>query len=162
MASNDTLCMFNALANMPPAANFATLDVRNTIPVLEFDKAAAAEYAVFIGVLPRHYAGGGITVQLTWMGDTGLTSGDVVWQTAFERMNADEDADAFVSAKTATGTANGTSGIVTNTDIAHSNAEIGGLLVGEPFRLQIARLGSNGSDTMDGDAQLVAVELRET
>ena len=36
------------------------------------------------------------------------------------------------------------------------------LAVGELGRIKIERLGSNGSDSMTGDAELMAVELKET
>ena len=37
MASGDTLLVFTPLHNEPPASNFATLDLRNLHPVLDFD-----------------------------------------------------------------------------------------------------------------------------
>ena len=52
----------------------------------------------------------------------------------------------------------GTSGIITTTSITCTS--IDGIAAGEPFRLKIARLPADGSDTMAGDAELVAVELR--
>lgn len=161
MASGDTLCAWNALAAIPPTSSYATLDFRNSIPVLDFD-AAATESAVFQGVLPRHYSGNGLTISLVWMASS-ATSGDVVWQTEIERSNTDLDTDSFATGNTATGTANGTSGITTTTPIAHtSGAQMDSLAAGEMFRLRVSRLGANGSDTMTGDAELVAVEIRET
>ena len=162
MASGNTLCTFTALANNPPTAGYATLDFRNNVPVLDFDP-AATETAIFTGTLPRHYAGGGITGTLTWMAST-ATSGNVIWETAFERGNTDLDADSFATAVTGAAAAtNATSGIVTNTAIAHTNgAQIDSLAIGEMFRLRVQRIGGSGSDTMAGDAELVVVELRET
>lgn len=162
MASGDTLAVFTAQDNQPPASNYARLDSRNSIVVLDFKDSATNEYAVFLGVLPRNYAGGGLTVTLHWMGAS-ATSGNVVWDTSIERMNTDEDSDSFASAQTATGAANGTSGIITATAITHSSgANMDSLAVGEPFRLKVLREGDSGSDTMTGDAQLVAVEIKET
>jgi hypothetical protein len=162
MASGDTLCTFTALANQPPSSNFATTDSRNSIYVLDFD-AGTDESAVFVGVLPRHYAGGGLTVTLHWAA-TSATSGDVVWLADIERSNTDLDADSFTgSPNTATGTANGTSGIVTTTAITFtSGADMDSLTVGELFRLKITRNADDGADTMTGDAELVAVEIKET
>src|SRR5215831_5569955 len=99
MASGNTLVTFVPGANEPPTSNYATADLRNNHPTLDFD-AATDEAAVFTGVLPRHYAGGGITITLIW-GATTATSGSCRWQTAIERMEAagtDLDADSFATA----------------------------------------------------------------
>ena len=61
MASGDTLLIFGALAAEFPAANYAPMDKRNAHMVLDFD-AATNESIVFSGVMPQHYAGGGVTV----------------------------------------------------------------------------------------------------
>ena len=63
MASGDTLLVLTPLHNEPPSANAATIDLRNQHAVLDFD-AATDESAVFGGVLPRNYAGGGVTITL--------------------------------------------------------------------------------------------------
>lgn len=164
MASGNTLLIFTPLANEPPASNYATLDTRNAHPVLDFD-AGTDESAVFTAVLPRNYASGGITVYVHWAA-TSATSGDCVWNAAFERIgegSQDIDSDGFASAQAVTATAPGTSG---NVDIAAitftDGAQIDSVAVGEAFRLKITRDADNGSDTMTGDAELVAIELKET
>lgn len=164
MASGNTLLIFTPLANEPPASNYATLDSRNSHPVLDFD-AGTDESAVFTAVLPRNYASGGITVYVHWAA-TSATSGDCVWNAAFERIgegSQDIDSDGFASAQAVTATAPGTSG---NVDIAAitftDGAQIDSVAVGEAFRLKITRDADNGSDTMTGDAELVAIELKET
>lgn len=164
MASGNTLFAANALALETPATNPAGRDERNGHRVLDFD-AAADEVAIIAGVLPRHYAGGGVTIALHWMA-TSATSGNVVWEAAFERHQAgtdDLDADSFAAGVAASAAAtSGTSGAVTVTSIALTNSQIDGLLAGESFRLRIRRLGTNAGDTMTGDAELLRVEVRET
>lgn len=164
MASGNTLAVFTPLHNEPPASAFATVDTRNSHPVLDFD-AAADESAVFTGVMPRHYGNGGITVKLVWAA-TSATSGTARWLTALERViGQDIDSDGFATANSAGGTANGTSGIPTETEIAHTNgAEMDSVVAGDTFRLKVTRDadGTSGTDDMTGDAELIAVEIRET
>ena len=162
MASGNTLIEWTALANQPPASNYATLDTRNSIAVLDFD-ASTAENAVFVGVMPRHYAGGGVTITIHWMA-TSATSNSVVWTTAFERMNTDEDSDSFATGNdSAASNANGTSGIITAATTTHTDgAQMDSVAIGEPFRLKITRKVADANDTMTGDAEIVAVEIKET
>ena len=166
MATGNTLVTLYPADNEPPASAYATLDTRNAHPTLDFDDSAATEAAVFSFILPRHYAAGGITVYLHWAA-TSATSGNVIWQTSFERVGAsvqDMDSDGFATAITLSAAAtDGTSGKVTSTNQAHTDgAQIDSIAVGELCRLKVERLGSNASDTMVGDAELVAIELKET
>lgn len=62
MATTNVLVQFTPLANEPPASAFATLDTRNAHVVLDFD-GSTDEEAVFSGVLPTHYSGGGLTIE---------------------------------------------------------------------------------------------------
>lgn len=166
MASGNTLCTFTAIGNQPPAANYATLDQRNALWVLDFD-ASTDESAVFTGVLPRSYAGGGLTVYLHWMA-TSATSGTARWSVSIERHQAgtdDSDSDSFATGQTAGSATSGTSGSETVTSIAFtSGAQMDSLAAGERFRLRVTRDadGTSGTDDMAGDAELVAVEVKET
>lgn len=164
MASGDTLLSFGPLTNEPPASAYATLDTRNGHPCLDYD-AASAEGAIFTGILPRNYGGGGVTIKLIWAASS-ATSGNVVWETALERIGAaqqDIDSDGFATGQTATGAANATSGNTTETEIAHTNgAQMDSVAAGELFRLRVRRLAADGSDTMTGDAELLGVEIKET
>jgi hypothetical protein len=167
MASGNSLVVFKPQDNEPVGSSgFATLSTRNGHVVLEFD-AASDESAWFSAVLPRHYAGGGVTVRLGWMAAS-ATSGSCRWEVAFERHDdegTDLDADSFASAQSAGGTAPSTSGAMQYTDIAFTDgAQMDSLAVGESFRLLVRRdaNGTTGTDDMTGDAQLVSVEIRET
>ena len=160
MASNDTLAVFLPDMNEPPASGMATIDWRNNHPVLDFDP-AATETAIFTVLMPNHYSGGGITVRWIWAAST-ATANVAVLESAFERGDTDLDADSFATAVQSTGTANGTSGIRTITTFAHTSGQIDGIVAGDNFRWRGQRIGGSGSDTMAGDLELVAVELRET
>lgn len=163
MASGDTLCCFFPQDNEPPSSNFATLDTRNGHLVLDFDT-STQETAIFKGVLPRHYAGGGITVYLHWAA-TSATTGTIGWDVAFERIgdgSQDIDSDGFATAQTVTAaTVPATSGHVDITNVAVTDgANIDSIAVGEAFRLRVRR--DVASDTASGDAELLAVELKES
>lgn len=153
---------FTALANLPPASNPATFSTRNATPVLEFDT-TTQESAVFLSVLPHDYGGGGVTVCAHWAAAT-ATSGTIGWDVAFERIGdsqQDLDADGFGTAATITATTvPGTSGHVDITCVNIANgSDMDSTVAGEGFRLRVRRDVSN--DNAAGDAQLVAVDLRE-
>lgn len=166
MASGDTLARFLPYDNEPPSSNYATLDTRNGHPVLTFDGSTDWE-AVFSGIMPRHYGGGGVTVYLYVM-FASATSGNAFWQVAFERMNAgglNLGSDSFGSFKGAAGNPNATSGIMTQVAIAFSNGtEMSSIAAGDPFRIKIHRDadGTAGTDDVTTNAQAVAIEIKET
>jgi len=148
---------FTPMTSQPPASNFATLDTRNSIAVLDFD-ASVVESAVWVGIIPPGTnLTGGLKVRIHWTATT-ATSGDAVWGASVERGNTDIDTDSYDTEATATGTANGTSGVVAVTEIALTATD--GVVAGDMFRLKIRRLATSGSDTMTGDAELIAVEVR--
>lgn len=162
--SGDTLGIFTPQANQPPATNYAALFVRNGHLVLAFDT-TTQQTAIFSGVMPRNYAGGGLTVSARWMAAS-ATSGTIGWDITFERMNAanhDLDADAFATAQTITAaTVDATSGKVTVTSVAITAGAAGtdSLAAGDDFRVRIRRDVAN--DTAAGDAHLLAIEIKET
>lgn len=166
MATTNFLAVFTPLANEPPSANYATIDTRNGHLTLDFD-GATDEEAVFSGVLPNNYAGGGLTIDTFWA-LTSATSGSLRVQTSIERIDAsslDIDADSFATANSGGGSAPGTSGQVIKISIAHtSGAEMDSLAAGEAFRLKIRRDadGTSGTDDIATDAELIAVVIKET
>lgn len=163
MATGNTLLIFRPGDNEPPSSNFATLDLRNGHPTLDFDT-TTQETAIFTGVLPRTYGGGGITVYLHWAA-TSATTGTIGWDVTFERIGTaqDTDSDGFATAQTVTAaTVSGTSGVIVITNVAVADGSTGtdSTAVGEAFRLRVRRDVAN--DTATGDAELLAVELKET
>jgi hypothetical protein len=162
MASGDTLAVFLPQANEPPSSNYATLDNRNQHPVLDFD-ASTNEDAVFSGVLPRAYGSSGLTVYLHWAST--VTTGDVDWDVAFERIGdsqQDIDGDGFAAVQSAdTNSPGGTAGFVVIDSIAFTDgAQMDSIAVGEGFRMKVTRDATN--DSMAADAELRFVEIKET
>lgn len=164
MASGNTLLIFHPYNNEPPASNYATLDTRNAHPCLDFD-AATDETAQFTAVMPRNYSGEGVTVYLH-MTDTNDTNTDhkSYWDVSFERLTAqDLDADGFADANSGNIAPNGTSGIPVVLAIAFTDgADMDSVAAGELFRLRVTRDANNGSDDWANDAELLAVEIKET
>jgi hypothetical protein len=155
---NKSLTYFTSLDNQPPATNFATLDTRNSIAVLDFDD-TTEESAVFVGIIPENASlGSGISVKIHWMA-TSATTGSCRWGVQFEKMNTDLDSDSFDTGTEAHSTTNGTAGIITTTSITCTS--IDSLAAGDLFRIKIYRdVSDTTNDTMTGDAELIAVELR--
>jgi hypothetical protein len=152
-----TYAVFTAEHNQPPATAFATLDTRNSIGVLDFDD-ATDESAAFVSIIPEAASlGSGLKIRLHWMATT-ATSGNVVWDVSLERMTTDLDSDSFDTIASGTAAANGTSGILTVTEITLTT--IDSVTAGDGFRLKVTRDANNASDTMTGDAELVVCEVR--
>ena len=163
MASGDTLATFTALSAEFPTSNYATLDTRNNHPVLDFDT-GTAETAYFSGIMPRNYAGGGVTAYLHWAAST-ATTGTIGWLIAFERLGddgTDIDSDGFAADATVTAeTVDGTSGIMDVSNVAIANgADMDSVVAGDFFRLRVTRDTTN--DNAGGDAELLAIEIKET
>lgn len=173
MASGDTLLILEAAnAKLPgsSAAQFTSISGGATPSerdvLLNFDS-ASVEYADWKGVLPRHYAGGGLTLTLTWLASS-ATTGGVVWGAAIRRMN--DDAEDFDSTAHSydfndSGTCTAPSAVGENSydNITFtSGADMDSLAAGEVFYLRIRRTVSAGGDTMAGDARLSTIEIRET
>lgn len=163
MASGNTLAVFTALNNEPPASAFMTPDTRNAHVVLDAD-GATDEECVFRGIMPSNYANGGVNVKVHVM-FTSATSGTGRLQTSFERVTGqDADSDGFATANSAGGSANGTSGIETVITVAHANgAEMDSVVAGDEFRLKIRRDadGTSGTDDITTDMEIKSVEIVE-
>jgi hypothetical protein len=101
--------------------------------------------------------GSGLKIRLHWM-STNQTSNNVVWDVSLERMTTDLDSDSFDTIASGTAAANGTSGILTVTEITLTT--IDSVTAGDGFRLKVTRDANNGSDNMSNDAELIAVEVR--
>lgn len=165
-ASGDTLAIFVPASNQPPASNYATFNTRGTTSprlVLEFDT-TTQEGAIFAGRMPRNYAGGNLTVSVSWMAAT-ATSGTIGWGVTFERdnpANLDLDSDGWATEQIITAaTVDAASGKVTTTSVTCTAGAAGtaSIAAGEDFRLRVRR--DVATDTATGDAQLLSVEVKE-
>ncbi len=125
MASGDALLAFHPLGGEPPATLFATLDVRNQHPVLDFQDGTANEAMMWSGMLPEHYGGGGITATVVWAAST-AGSGNTKWDGFFERNDDDSTTgalgtDSFATEQAVTAAAASVSGEVAYDDITFTD-----------------------------------------
>lgn len=153
-----SLWQWTAIDNQPTATSFATLDTRNSIAVLDFDD-TANESVVFVGSIPDAAdLSSGIVVRLKWTATT-ATSGAVRWGCEFMNLDTDIDSDSFDAATEANTTTAATSGVPNLTVITCT--AIDSVAAGDFFRLKVYRDSADtGNDTMTGDAELIAVEVR--
>lgn len=167
MASGDSLIIFRANDNEPPASAFATFDTRNGISVLDFD-ADSDESAEFGGFMPRNYGGGGITVTIGWMAtDTTVTGGHQArWDVALKSVSDDADdldSKAYAAVNSGSFDEASASGEVDYAAIAFTDgADMDSVAAGEYFRMIVTRDANHADDDLTGDAELVFVEIRET
>lgn len=140
-----------------PTANYGTFGQRNTFPTLDFDD-TTEESVYFVGVIPEAASlGSGIKVRIHWVA-TSATTGNCRWGVAFEAAGTDIDSDSFDTATEATTATSGTSGIDAVTEITATT--IDSLAAGGRYRLKVYRDVGDAADTMAGDAQILAVEVR--
>lgn len=149
---------FTAGDNDPPATLYATFDVINNISTLGFNDSATWG-AVFKSVLPQFAAlGSGIIVHVKWASVAAVT-GAAMFGAAYERMNLTFNSDHFGTQVTGTTTTSGTAGVLNDTSITIPYANMGSTVAGDPYRLQIQRIGANGADTLVGNAEVVFVTV---
>lgn len=162
MASGATLVTFHPYQSESPSSNYATAGLRNGHPTLQFDD-TTSWVSTFTGILPRSYAGGGLTVYVH--ASAIATSGTMGWLIGIERMDdstLDIDADSFASNVTVTAsTVPGTSGqtLILN-GVFTSGAAMDSLAAGEQFRLKVARDVAN--DNAVGNVEIISIEIKET
>lgn len=127
---------------------------------LAFDAAAdESAYWLFRAV---NYGSGNVTVALDWYADTATTN-DVVWGAQLAVITPDTDSQdvetkAFATANTVTDTHLGTTGQrLHRASITVSNLD--SLAANDDVWLKVFRDADNASDTMTGDAVLVAVTV---
>jgi len=148
-----------------PVLNVASGDVRNSVPVLDFD-AIVNEVAMFQGFMPRNYDGGGLTVTMKLMASS-ATTGDMSYKIFFKRIEDDvTDIDTATFAAPNSNTAMdapSASGNVKDYTITFADgSEMDNIAVGETFFLLIMRDAQDTTnDDMAGDAELVSIDIKE-
>ncbi len=151
-----------------PVKCFATFNTINNVPVIDFDD-TVNEVAIFVGVMPEHYAGGGLTITLALAG--AAATGDVSFAGMIRSFTDDVD-NLLHTSFNAWGTRQDNTAIdapsvigeLTYDDLTFtSGAQMDSLAAGEFFQLLIMRDAQDSTnDDMSGDASLVYVDIKET
>lgn len=128
---------------------------------LAFDP-AANEAAFFEKRVPG-YTSGNITAYVEWMAES-ATSGDVVWEVSLAAVTPESDsgaitAKALATAHTVTDSHLGTNAKRPMKTAAITISNLDGLAAGDLVWFRVRRLGTDGADTMAGDAWLTAVTI---
>lgn len=154
--------VFRPFDGVPPASNYATLDVISgtnfPVPCLDFDTTTAESIYFYFQAV--NYGSGNLTIDIDWYADT-AASGDVVWDAQIAAITPNTDSqdietDALATANTVTDSHLGT----TNQRLHRATITISNLdslAAGDWVVLKITRDVSDGADTMSGDACLVGV-----
>ena len=123
---------------------------------------AAAVEAAFWLIRAISYGSGNVTVALDWYADA-ATSGDVVWLVQLAAITPDTDSQdvetkSLATANSVTDTHLGTTGQrLHRATVTVSNLD--SLAANDDLWIRIARDATNGSDSMTGDAILVAATV---
>lgn len=172
-ANTTTAGNHGTLTSVPVDA-FATFDIVNNVPVLDFD-ASINEVALFMGVMPRHYAGTtGLTLTL---GVTSTTAtGDMSWAFFLKSITADVDnlnnvgtdpsglkVFAAPNFNTAFDAASVAGEVAQEETTFLDGADMDSIAAGELFFLLLMRDAQDGTnDDMAADAEFVFIEIKET
>jgi hypothetical protein len=168
MASGDSLIAFFAWDGSPPGvsgATFGTIQGTSTynefFPVANFDD-TALEALDFMGIMPQHYAGGGLTCTVVFAHAN--NSSGPTWELAFRRINDDaEDLDTTAHTYVYNTVAAGVPSVVGEVgydDVTFTDgADMDSLAAGELFNLRVRRDPATGGA---GDARLLSIHVKET
>lgn len=174
MAAGDSLFTLTPMSRSGPATAAAALDViagvstpAESIPVLAYD-AATDEHSDFVVMLPFTYSGNGLTFVIAWT-SASATSGTCRWEIAIRRF-ADDAEDLDTTAQTydyngVGATAPSAAGEIVYDNITFTNgADMDSWAAGEWAVLRVKRDadGTNGTDDMTGDGDIVGILCRET
>ncbi len=164
MAQSDTIASILPQNNEPPAATFGTFDTVNTTsphPVVDL---ALTEIFIATFLLPRHYAGGGLRIYITYAMSS-ATEFNIRLTTEIEAIGDAKDLSTDAWA-TASNTGNVTVPGTAVTDIVTTEhldgAQMDTAIVGDFCRLRITRIAVTAGSDATGDLEIRGIEIQET
>lgn len=157
---------FGPFDGVPPASNYATLDViagtNFPVPCLDFD--ATTDESIFFYFRAWNYGSGNLTISIDWYADT-ASSANVVWQAQIACITPDTDSqdietDALATLNFVQDTHLGTvNQRLHRASITLSNLD--SIAAGDWCVLKLTRDAdsTNATDDMAGDASLVGLTV---
>lgn len=171
MSSGDTLVCWRALDAELPIDDFPVFDTLLAVatgaadpvwPFLNFDDAVNSK-AYFGSVMPAHYAGGGVNVEVVWMSPA--TSGNCLWIVSFKRMQDGVqrlDNLFFGNETFAAFTTDAVAHVIDYSTLAVADGAALNLIeAGEYFWMELFRDGDGGLDTLTNEARLLSIIISE-
>lgn len=130
-----------------------------TVASYSFSDSATESIQLRLASVPS-YGSGNITVKPEWYGDT-ATSGNVVWGAQIACITPETDTQDVETKNWATENTVTDSHLGTTAQRLHTASitlsNLDSIATGDSAWLKVSRKGADGSDTMNGDAQLTAV-----
>lgn len=156
--------VFRPYDGIPPASNYATLDVISgtnfPVPCLDFD--ASTDESIYFFFEAVNYGSGNITVNIDWYADT-ASSGDVIFDAQIAAITQNTDTQDIETKSLATANSVTDSHLGTTNQRLHraviTVSNLDSIAAGDWCLLKINRDANNGSDTMTGDACIVGVSI---
>jgi len=145
-------------SNIPPTVKNAGTN----FPIMARAFDAAADEACYGQFIATRYGSGNLTVEVFWYADS-ASSGDVVFGFSLAAITPNTDSqdvetDSLTTENTVTDSHIGTTGQrVHSASITVSNLD--SLADGDAVFFRFRRVGSNGSDTMTGDAFVTLLRI---
>lgn len=158
--ANSDVCTIAADTNL----GYATFGYVNGKLVKDFDD-TAIELVLFDGVMPQHYAGGGVTVTLWYYGMSGSNTSafvvvDVAWQGQAD--GDDAEVDGFGDFNSATEAVPDAANEIDPVAVSFSDGtDMDSVGAGSPFLVLVVRDGASSGDDAIGDWQLAKLEVTE-
>lgn len=155
------LARWNAEDGVLTPADAPTLVTRNERELLAYTDSGGSSDAYFTGVIPRNYVPEfPLRVKIWWVAAT-ATTGDVRWNTGFEKLGPGQNVDAttFGTLKAKNETCAPVNGDITVSTFNFDQAEADSIAPGNPFRLVVRRQRGATGDNMTGDAQVLRVAV---
>ena len=165
MASGDLLAAFMAKEADWPASGAAPVSRDADYGYFVEHDDATDSYVIFDGVLSGDYAGGGVDVEFRYLMAGPNTTDVAVLSAAFQSLADGDDKSGSVTwtPNTANETVPDAAEEIDIATIAFTHgADMASVAAGQPFRLRVGRVGSNGSDTAAGDLRVLAVRILES
>ncbi len=161
MAAGDTLVVFDALANLPPASDYAAPVLRGDFVALRFG-GAGDQRAVFLAVVPSAYGGNGVSCVVHYTTET-ATAGAALLQLGVTALVPGESLDNPAAAPQNTQLslpAPSTAG-----DLAEQESlsiPLSETVKGQHFMLAVERLASDPLDTVADGLDVISIEVKES